>query len=293
MILSREELKKSLKKIAENNYELPKGEKASDYLDSILTYIGDTESELRDKLIYSTLFQWIEEKVYFSDIELIKLLNTIMSKDFMFFKIGNEGDDSAFRRSFSVLLLNPIICVHVWNHNFIDREMLFRIKTNLIKFYNEEKDYRAYVPVKGWVHSIAHAADAFSVLVGCKDINEDLYKEYLEFTKNILLDGRYVFTGEEDERLLNIMENLIEDKLLSFDYFKDWLLGFCKLKESGLNVKRDKKESQDDRMKRTRATINIKNFIRSLYFRLLSLKETDLLDTVIKVENCFNGYLGE
>ena len=59
--------------------------------------IGDTDYELRDGLIFSIFVRWIEEKQYFSHEELIDLLNTILSEDFAFYKIGSENDDSVLQ----------------------------------------------------------------------------------------------------------------------------------------------------------------------------------------------------
>ena len=101
----------------------------------MLKYIGDTDQELRDGLILNTFVNWIEEKRYFTNEELVNLLNTILSADFAFYNMGQENDDSVLKRSFSILLVNPILCVHL-EKNFLDKDMIMKTKDCLIKYLN-------------------------------------------------------------------------------------------------------------------------------------------------------------
>ncbi|MBU3146674.1 DUF2785 domain-containing protein [Clostridium sp. CF012] len=103
--------KLNLKRIKDNEYNLREDENITDYLELMLKYIGDTDQELRDGLILNTFVNWIEEKRYFTNEELVNLLNTILSEDFAFYNMGQENDDSVLKRSFSILLVNPILCV--------------------------------------------------------------------------------------------------------------------------------------------------------------------------------------
>lgn len=59
MISEKEQLKSDLQKIRESKYELSQREKADDYTALMLKYIGDTDAELRDDLIYETFCEWI------------------------------------------------------------------------------------------------------------------------------------------------------------------------------------------------------------------------------------------
>ncbi|WBW96761.1 DUF2785 domain-containing protein [Oceanirhabdus sp. W0125-5] len=280
MYNEREQLRIDLKRIKANDYNLSKGEKASDYLDLMLKFNGDTDSELRDSLILNTFVYWIEDKGYFSSQELIDLLNRIISKDYIFYNIGNENDDSVFKRSFSILLVNPILCVHM-NSQFLDRDMILKIKDALIRYLNEEKDLRGYVQEKGWAHTLAHAADGIDILLNCEGINEEVCKEVLLTIENKYLEGKYFLCAEEDERLINIIYfNIIEDKLLSDDYICNWIKGFTKV----LEIK--------DKTTKFKARTNVKNLLRSLYFRMLHLKNNEQISkTILDVEKNLNLYL--
>jgi len=218
--------------------------------------------------------------VYYTDEELETLLNTILSKDFAFYNIGIEDDDSVLRRSFSILLVNPILCVHL-DKEFLDEEMILKTKDCLIKYLNEEKDLRGYDKEKGWLHAIAHVADGIHALINCKGITEDICKDIMGTIENKLLEGREVFNAEEDERLITIIYyDIISDNLLSNKYICNWIDGLSKVVEI------------EDRRTRFMARTNVKNFIRSLYFRLLHLENNEEISkAIIDLEKKINLYL--
>jgi len=280
MYNEKEQLKLSLKRIKDNGYNLEESEKINDYVSLMLKYIGDNDPELRDELIYSNFANWIEKKCYFTDEELKNLLNTILSDDFIFNKIGNKDDDSVLRRSFSILLVDPILCRHL-DKTFLDKEMILKTKDCLIKYFNEEKDLRGYDKEKGWIDAIAHAADGIYALTNCKEIAEDTCKEIMTAIENKIIEGEEAFNSEEYERIVTIIYNgIISNKLLSDQYICDWIEGLGKVAE----IK--------NKITRFKARVNIKNLIRSLYFRLLHLGNNDeMLKAIIKLEKKINLYL--
>lgn len=280
MYNEKEQLKANLIRIKENEYNLGNGENIDNYVNLMLKYIGDNDPEVRDELIYTTFVNWIEEKGYFTDEELETLLNTILSGDFAFYNIGSEDDDSVLRRSFSILLVNPILCVHL-DKEFLDEEMILKTKDCLIKYLNEEKDLRGYDKEKGWIHAIAHVADGIHALINCKGITEDICKDIMGTIENKLLEGREVFNAEEDERLITIIYyDIISDNLLSNEYICNWIDGLSKVVEI------------EDRRARFMARTNVKNFIRSLYFRLLHLENNEEISkAIIDLEKKINLYL--
>jgi hypothetical protein len=275
----KEQLRLSLRVISDNDYKLKEHESINDYVNLMLKYIGDSDPELRDDLIYSTFANWIEGECYFTDEELKSLLNTLLSNDFIFYKIGSKVDDSVLRRSFSVLLINPILCRHL-DKEFLDEEMILKTKDYLIKYFIQEKDLRGYDKEKGWVHAIAHTADGLCVLAECKEITENICEEIMTAIENKMLEGEEVFSFQEDERIVTIIYCIISNKLLSKQYICDWIEGLSKVTE----IK--------DTMTRFKARVNIKNLIRSLYFRLLHLcNDDEISKAIIELEKKINSYL--
>lgn len=274
-------LKNNLRKIAEENYKLKNGECIGDYLDSMLRHIGDPDEELRDSLIYKTFIHWIEIERYFSKKDLIQLLDTLLSDEYIFYNIGDINDDSVLRRSFSVLLINPILCVHL-EDNFLDDEMIQKIKSGLMLYLDKEKDLRGYDQSKGWVHALAHAADGIDMLVNCQGIKEKDITDILFSIENKLINGCEFLYTEEDERLVNIVYyNIIEDQLIEESEIISWLENMC-----------DRTFGIEGKIPAFKARINVKNFLRSLYFRMLHLHDYENISkTVIKCESKLNVYI--
>ena len=276
----KEQLKIELSRIKANEYNLGEGEKAADYLGLMLKYVGDTDPMLRDSLIYSTFVHWIEIKKYFSGAELINILETILQEDYIFFNIGSEGDDSVFKRSFSALLINPILCVHL-DKPFLTKDRIQKTKNCLIQYFDEERDLRGHVEEKGWAHGLAHAADSISILLACEGIEEADCKRVLESIEKRLLEGKQVWSAEEDERFVSILYySIMDNKLLKNGDICSWLTGLAKV----LDIQ--------DKMMKYRARINVKSFIRSLYFRVLHLAiNPEISNAIAALEKRLNNFV--
>lgn len=279
MLAEKEKLKENLKRIQQNEYNLKENESPFEYLDLMLKYIGDPDKELRDELICSTLSNWIEEKSYLSDEEKIDLLDKVLSKEFIFYNIGNENEDSVLRRSFAILLVNSILYAHLVN-NFLDINMIIKAKDSIIKYINEEKDLRGYDQEKGWLHALAHVADSVALLVNFKELDEKAYEDLILAIGNRICQGKDSICFDEDERIVNSIYNyIIEEKLLPNETLCNWIRSFDRVLEI------------EDRITKFKAKRNVRNFIRSLYFRMIHLNENkDISDEIVKLDKKLNPY---
>lgn len=278
---NRKKLLNDLREIQQNEYRLENKDKIKEYGELMLKYIGDPDPELRDVLIYRTFYHWILEKEYFSENELLEILKTAQDEDHLFYKIGNENDDSIFTRAFSVLLIALILAYHRKN-SFINQDLFLEVKDNLLKYYKNEKDLRGYTAENGWADGISHAADAFDELVACEESSREIYLEVLKAIKEMLSNESHIFKEEEDERITNIVFRMIKDNLLTETELINWLEGFAEFQKPDPN-----------REKRT-ARINLKTFSRSFYFRLLHSEvksKPRLKETLIRSEKKLNSFI--
>lgn len=277
----REKLLIDLREIKQNQYLLENKEKADKYGDLMLAYIGDLDPELRDILIYRTFYHWILEKKYFNKVKLLEILKIAQDKEHLFYKIGNEDDNSIFTRAFSVLLIALILAYN--NDNpFIEENLFFEVKDNLLKYYKKENDLRGYTLENGWADGISHAADAFDELISCEQSSREIYLEVLEAVKRMLSNEKHIFKEEEDERITNIVFRMIKENLLAETELINWLESFNEFQKPDTN-----------REKRT-ARINLKNFCRSLYFRLLHSEvksKSELIDCLVRCEKNLNSFI--
>ncbi|MBE9913738.1 DUF2785 domain-containing protein [Paenibacillus donghaensis] len=266
---TRMKLMTDLQRIEKEQYQLREGECYQDFLTLMLQYIGDPQPELRDDLICTTFYEWIQEDgSRLTEAELRGLLAVLTDERHLFYHIGSEGDESVFTRAFSVLPIGLIVLRHR-KKPFLDHAEFQHLKYSLLRYYKEEKDLRGYLPEGGWAHSAAHGADALVELVQCPESDTAVQLEVLAAVQGMLHNGIQIFSEEEDERIARIVDTMIDKSLLPQQEVADWI--------SGLTYCADLPQSRGPRI----ARVNSKNFLRSLYFRRGQISRGNILDAAI------------
>jgi len=263
------ELKKVEWDIKENVYELA--------LES-LEKIGSIDPVLRDELILEFLFNLIVEKKLEKE-QIKKLLEKCLSNDFLFYKIEEKTGDGVFKRSFTVLILRAI----VYYQNELDSSLLtakevLDVYEKSIKYFKLEKDKRGYVPEKGWAHSHGHIGDLLRTLALNTEIRDNQLLEILYTIKDKISISDYVFINEEAERLTTAACFAIERNEIKKQNIIDWIDCFEKLEPP-------KNYPEAHYFKE-----NLKNFLRSLYFRLKFRKHEFYLENLEKTLNHHNTF---
>lgn len=278
MINSREQLKKDLQRVEQNDYELGHSQNLREYVQLMLEYIGDPEPELRDNLIYSTFYKWIHEKHWFSDAELRELLRILLSEQYLFYYIGNKDDQTVYTRTFSVLVVALILQRHR-EQSILDHSDFINVKQALIRYYEEERDLRGYMDKEGWAHAAAHGADALDELVLCPESDAAAREEVLAVIQRMLYNDQYIFREEEDERMATIVATIVNHQLLPLQIIVEWI---DSLKECG-NWPRSREQYI--------TRINTKNFLRCIYFRFLPQENhLDIVEVILKTEKILNEF---
>jgi hypothetical protein len=175
---------------------------------SMMEHIGATDSELRDDLIYSCFWQLISENELKHEV-LIELLHLCLSDQFLLKGIEENGTDTVFTRSFTTLLIALILRKDNEDH-FLTEDVLEKVKDSLLCYIHLENDVRGYVPIKGWAHSVAHAADAFDQLVQSQKINIACYPKILNALWQKIFHSSSVYIHGEDERVLRPIISMID-----------------------------------------------------------------------------------
>lgn len=268
MIYEENMLREKLIKIKNNNYLL---ENKEDYYPiglEMMDNIGSLDSELRDKLIYTTLYYWISES-RFTVEQLKHLLDISLDSSHLFYKLGDEDKDAVFKRTFSVLIVALVINEHR-KENFLSEKVLYEVKDKIVEYMFNERDVRGYDEVKGWAHSAAHTADALDELVQCTCFNKNDLIDILNSIKAKVCIGYYVYVDEESERMVTAVEKAFNRKILSNSEITEWLQEFTM------------ENPKDYRIDNFHLKINIKEFLRSLYFRLLDKEDSIFIIQEIK-----------
>ncbi|MBS9801902.1 DUF2785 domain-containing protein [Bacillus toyonensis] len=260
-------LQQQLEEIRNNNYILDNTLNIDSLSSNMLEQIGDTDSYLRDKLIYSTFYHLIK-KDYLSHTQLQKLLLESIGEKYLLYKIHSDDEDAVFTRAFTTLLIALIIDADT-KHNFLSQTDILNVKDQLILYMNDERDFRGYVQNHGWAHSIAHASDTFEALVHSPKLETLHYEEILKTLLNKVCVHSIYYKYEEDERLVYpivaMLQNGLKEEILILA-LRD-LVARLPVQKQALPI-----ESYEFLYG------NIKSFLRSLFFRLRTLsicKETE------------------
>ena len=255
-MINESQIKEKLQELAKNEFRLSENDDLPKLLPELLSHIGSTDYYLRDDLIYSAIAAWVLEHNAIHHEELRELLQKILGDQHIFYRIGEWGTDSVFRRSFSVLLL-PLILIAHRSQPFLSKTEVIQVKEKLLQYLKEEKDRRGFVSEKGWEHAIAHSADSLDDLAQCAEISESDLREILAAIRAIISTHEVVYIHGEDERLVTATIAIIRRSLLPELEIAQWIRSF------------ENPVLETDSMPQgIMMRANIKNFLQSLYFRL-------------------------
>jgi hypothetical protein len=256
-LLSENDLKANLKKYGAEGSTRPTEAELDELITSMLGHIGTTDSELRDDLIYSSLAGWIMHEDLISINQCRLIFTTVLDDEHLFYKIGEKETDSVFTRTFSVLLLPPLLIRHR-NSAYLDESDVQRAKTSLLRYLEAEKDRRGYVEGRGWAHGIAHCADALDDVAQCRELGAGDLGNILTALKPVIAFREFVYGFGEEERLVTPVIAIIRCGLVQLEDILNWFsdLGRVVSKERAIPQKMI-------------VRANIQNFLQSFYFRLM------------------------
>lgn len=263
-------LKERLQTIAQMNFSVPRDIEPLPLALEMIDQIGSPDKELRDDLIYTALATWILEHHIFDSNQLRQLLLIALDDQHLFYCIGETNTDSVFTRSFSVLLI-PLILIAHRERPFLNKSEIHQVKEALLEYLKKEKDLRGYVEGKGWAHAVAHVGDAIDDLAQCPEIESTELQEILNsISAKMCFDGA-PYVHEEDERMTTAVISVLNRQLLDDTDIENWIR---QLVARTQEIKRFPTSSMH---------FNVKNFLRSLYFRMRqkNMKER-LLQTMIE-----------
>ncbi len=260
--------KASWLRIIANDYALPSQSSLAQLTDQLLSYLGSTDAELRESIAYPILEQWID-RAYYPHEDLWNITTHLLQN--LTVGLGEEGTDTIFLRSYSILTFVDVVAYDV-KHPGLSLEQVRQIQEQVITYLLAEKDLRGYEFSKGWMHAVAHCGDLFWALAQHHFTNAPQQESILNaIAARISAPVVHVYLYDEDERLVRAVIALLQRDMLSIAFFKQWLhllthpaghIAFEAEVEQQLSVAYSEAEIC--------ARHNIKHFLRSLYFQLLS-----------------------
>lgn len=261
-------LKEQLRQISGSKFRVENdGERFALALE-MMAQIGSPDPELRDGLIYPAFYHWILEQEAFTAVQLHRLFDLATDENHLYYRLGEKETDSVFTRSFSMLLL-PLLLIAHRKRPYLTQPEIITLKETVIRYLEREQDVRGYVAEKGWAHAVAHAADALDDLALCQELGAEDLRDILTAVQHKIGTDDYVFVHEEDERMSTAVVSLLSRQVLSDTEINDWIGSFVPFvaeAEAGPTSSRYR---------------NVKNFLRSLYFRLCRQGKNEVICPVI------------
>ncbi|WP_339836997.1 DUF2785 domain-containing protein [Paenibacillus sp. FSL R7-0272] len=245
-------LKEKLMYIRENQYQAQSD--AFVLIQEMLHNIGTVDAQLRDELIYTTLSHWIPG-LSLTTSELEHILTTVLDRDHLLYGLGETHSDSVFTRSFSMLVI-PLLFMRHAASPFLSSERIHQIKDVVFHNVREEKDYRGYDETKGWAHAVAHAADVLEDLAQYNELDEADLSTMLDLVYEKMTISDRVYSDGEDERMITPVMCILDRNILSQASVQQWIQRFGTV------------ENESEFLPAFRQKNNIKNFLKSLYFRI-------------------------
>ena len=248
--------------IRENKFAFPEEHSILSLTEELFSLIASTDSELRDTIGLEAFYNWLMQGLY-SESDLRSFITRLIAN--LQNGIGEIGSDSVFLRSFSALWLTNIIFYDNEN-SVLEKEDILPVVDAALAYFAGERDIRGYVPVKGYAHAIAHAADLFWALAISK---HTVTADHLKMLDSIALKLRDVTLGiyqyNEDSRIARALMHIFIRDTLSLKQIEIWL------EVLGSNWNGAWHDAG-----RTQAFNNMRNLMRSLYWNILTWKNPEI-----------------
>ena len=242
--------------VSEADFAVPDGETVRGLTDELLGYLGSPDDGLRDGIAYMTMAHWAERGVWSADDvrHVVSRVTPDLQRG-----IGEAGD-GVILRSFSALTLS-LAAYADWKHNYLTAEEYDTMVEAACDYLTAERDLRGYVTGPGWLHATAHTADVLKFLARSRHATADHLRRMLtEIAEKLAAPADTVFIHSEDERLAMAVVDIAKRGMLTRDDFAAFVQGMMTVLD----------HADDGAFDVTiHATyMNVKNFLRALYFRL-------------------------
>ncbi|SNZ03843.1 Protein of unknown function [Terribacillus aidingensis] len=189
--MERDVLKRRLEHLAADSSHI-NNEEINDLVPFMLQYIGDPDSVLRDRLVYGFGSSWIVEGLVSTEI-MKQMLEEILTHAYLFHK-------AKYTRCFSTLWVAAFLYRH-WQEAFLSAAMVRRVYDAMYCYIQQETNGEGYDEEYGWIHTLAHTADALNELIVLPEVTADQRFQLVKEMVNKMAFPFCALAHEEDERM--------------------------------------------------------------------------------------------
>ncbi|MFC6287377.1 DUF2785 domain-containing protein [Nocardioides sp. GCM10027113] len=244
------------KQVVERGFGVPADRPLDDLTAELTRMLGSTDPRLRDETAYPALATWTDRGVY---DDLLSGLGDGMAAG-LDVGLGEQGTDTVFRRSFSVLILGECVARDNSAGGLVPPDKLLEWGDHIATWYLREKDLRGYVPGKGWAHAVAHGADALGTLAESPHLRTPELTVILDvIADRLTLPVDALFSHGEPDRMAAATMSVLRRNLVPLRVLEPWVA-----RVAGAALRRRQEADQDPFL----LTGNAQAFLRALYLQL-------------------------
>lgn len=206
------------KQVIEDGLQVPTDRPLDELTAELTRMLGSPDADVREGTAYPTLRTWVERGVY---DDLLTGLGDGMAAG-LTVGLGEQGTDSVFRRSFSVLVLAEVIARDT-ARELVPAGTVLRWGDQVVGWYLRERDLRGWVDGKGWAHAGAHGADAIGALARSRHLGVHELTVLLDVVADRVAEGDDVLVARETDRMAAAVMAVLGRGLVPMSVVEPWL----------------------------------------------------------------------
>ncbi|MCD8796430.1 DUF2785 domain-containing protein [Mammaliicoccus sciuri] len=240
--------------------KLPDKQVTEEEFKLMMSNIGNPNANIRENN-----FDLIARLIISGKLDNHQMLQLLEHCEFILGSVNqSDSEHLVLDRSFSALIIG-IIVEYLEEHDQLPQDVYEKIINIAIEYMDKETDVRGYVQGIGWMHSVAHGSDLLATCVRSKYYSSECNKVILKVIAKKLYQlntDLSCYIDDEDERQAFIIEALLEKGLTDLE-LSNWVSElFVTVNQTDLN------QSEEAYLSYFRIRKNIKDFLKTLYFRL-------------------------
>ncbi|MGE3277496.1 MAG: DUF2785 domain-containing protein [Vicinamibacterales bacterium] len=193
---------------------------AADRLLALVPLLASADSHERDDVAYGTAERLIIREQAVPPEGLRRVMAAWLAG--LDDRIGEQGTDSVFRRSFSALCLS-LVAAQDLRAPFLTQAEFDRLLDRTLAYAAAERDLRGFDPVTGWMHSVAHTADLLKFLGRNPKLAPAAQTRIVEAIAAKVEQADTVFVWGEAERIAAALRSLVVRPDAQLDALGRWI----------------------------------------------------------------------
>ncbi|HEY2908470.1 MAG TPA: DUF2785 domain-containing protein [Vicinamibacterales bacterium] len=192
--------------LAKGGFVVPDGRTAFEELVEMNPLLASDDPALRDDVAYGAAERWIVREHRLSPPELRRLLQLWSGN--LNEGLGEVGRSHVFKRSFSALCLSLIAAADL-SSPFLDEQEVRKFFDRMLIYFQRERDLRGFDPVRGWIHTVAHASDALKFLMRNPKLAPGSDVRLLDAMRGKIEASDTVFTWGDNDRMALALQSAV------------------------------------------------------------------------------------